>query len=42
MQPPLTRLLRVAQAAGATIQPGEHMIRAQVSLLLDFILGARG
>lgn len=37
MQPPKTRLLEVAQRAGAAIHLGEHMIDAQIAMMIDFL-----
>jgi len=37
MQPPKTRLLSEAEQAGAEIHLGEHMVRAQIGLLIDFL-----
>jgi shikimate dehydrogenase len=38
MQPPVTRFLGAAAERGAIVHKGEHMITAQVDLLIDFLL----
>jgi len=40
MQPAHTRLLETAQAQGAATHAGEHMIRAQIDRLIDFLFEA--
>lgn len=39
IDPQMTPLLLAAQQAGLAIHPGEHMLSAQIGLMVDFMLG---